>query len=248
MNATLAASSGFEGLDQGGMLKAPVLAVPTKQSSQQISAKADHAIRGVVSLIDDILTTVVDSHKGDEFDRCFPSYAQMVLAYSAIMRQTITPTVMQRVVWQSLLEEEGELREKGLPVFGEAVTEQAIFTVWSMRKIGDLIEQISVAPELQSPSSEDIEFCRKFTYHALRARFSLDCLHFAIRHQRSLSPDMVEHIHDGMRSAVDSYAWARQGLDLRSPRQESLEVKVDWDEEDQELLDASMSDAMQPEQ
>jgi hypothetical protein len=138
------------------------------------------------------------------------------------------------------------LREKGIPVFGEALTEQALLTVWSVRKIGDLIEQLSLAPELQSRSSEDIEFCRKFTFHALRARFSLDCLHFAIRHHRSLSPDMVEHIHDGMRSAVDSYAWARQGLDLRSPQQESLEVKVDWDEEDQELLDASMSDATQP--
>ncbi|MGB8535146.1 MAG: hypothetical protein WCD57_01920 [Acidobacteriaceae bacterium] len=238
MNATLAASSG---LDEGGMLKAPVLAVPTRQSSQQISSKVDHAIQGVVSLVDDILTTVVDSHKGDEFDRCFPAYAQLVLAYSAIMRQTISPAVMQRVVWQSLIEEE-ELREKGLPAFGEAVTEQAIFTVWSMRKIGDVIEQIVAAPQLQSGNADDMEFCRKASYHALRARFSLDCLHFAIRHHRALSPDIIERIDDGMRSAVDSYSWIRQGLDLRLPRQESFEVKLDWDEEDQELLDASMSD------
>lgn len=59
---------------------------------------------------------------------------------------------------------------------------------------------------------------------------------------------MVEHISDGMRSAVDSYAWAGQGLDLRRPAQESLDVKVDWDEEDQELLDAAMSDDTQLEQ
>jgi hypothetical protein len=248
MNATFAASSGIEGLDGGGTLKHPVLAVPTRQSAQQISAKADHAIRGVVSLMEDILATVVDSHKGDAFDEGFPAYSQMLLACSAIMRQTITPTVMQRVVWQSLLEEEGEFRQKGIPVFGEAVTEHAIFTVWSMRKIGDLIEQIFQAPELKSQSLEDKEFCKRYTYHAIRARFSLDCLHFAIRHNRSLSPDLVEHIRDGMRSAVDSYAWARQGLDLRRPAQESLDVKVDWDEEDQELLDAAMSDDTQLEQ
>jgi hypothetical protein len=39
--------------------------------------------------------------------------------------------------------------------FGEAVTEHAIFTVWSMRKIGNLIEQIFQAPELKSQSLED---------------------------------------------------------------------------------------------
>jgi hypothetical protein len=169
MNATFAASSGIEGLDGGGTLKHPVLAVPTRQSAQQISAKADHAIRGVVSLMEDILATVVDSHKGDAFDEGFPAYSQMLLACSAIMRQTITPTVMQRVVWQSLLEKEGEFRQKGIPVFGEAVTEHAIFTVWSMRKIGDLIEQIFQAPELKSQSLEDKEFCKRYTYHAIRA-------------------------------------------------------------------------------
>ena len=137
------------------------------------------------------------------------------------------------------------------PVFGEAVTEHAIFTVWSMRKIGNLIEQIFQAPELKSQSLEDKEFCKRYTYHAIRAFGRGSAWTACIL----LSGIIVRCRQTWLNTSATGCArqsirmlGAGQGLDLRRPAQESLDVKVDWDEEDQELLDAAMSDDTQLEQ
>jgi hypothetical protein len=46
---------------------------------------------------------------------------------------------------------------------------------------------------------------------------------------------------DGLRAAVNTYAWARRALDLRVPMPEPFAEKIIWDEEDQQLLaEASM--------
>jgi hypothetical protein len=55
-------------------------------------------------------------------------------------------------------------------------------------------------------------------------------------------PEVLEVITDLLRSAVNAYAWIRQGVDLRFPVDEPVLPNVEWDDEDQELLNGSMRD------
>ena len=58
----------------------------------------------------------------------------------------------------------------------------------------------------------------------------------------TIYPDAMDPIADGLRSAVDAYAWIRQGVDLRMPAQEPIIEPIEYDEEDEELLRCSMED------
>ena len=47
---------------------------------------------------------------------------------------------------------------------------------------------------------------------------------------------------DGLRNAVNAYAWARRAYDLRVPCPQTDNLIVQWDEEDQQLLDEASFD------
>jgi len=49
-------------------------------------------------------------------------------------------------------------------------------------------------------------------------------------------------ISDGLRCAVDAYAWLRQAVDLYAPVEEVQLVPIEFDDEDRELTAESMID------
>jgi hypothetical protein len=130
-----------------------------------------------------------------------------------------------------------------LAVFGSAVREQALFTVWTLRKVNDLTARIVAIPMDKARRAEDEEYCTNFNVNALRAQFSLDCLNMALEDRRAVYPEVLEELVDGLRAMVNAYTWARRGLDIRVP-----EVEPDFDNEsvgneDEALMDFSFSEA-----
>jgi hypothetical protein len=65
-----------------------------------------------------------------------------------------------------------------------------------------------------------------------------------MRHKRPLYPEVLEVILDGLRAAVNAYAWARRGLELRTPSAEPAVAPIEWDEEEQALLDEATHDML----
>lgn len=53
---------------------------------------------------------------------------------------------------------------------------------------------------------------------------------------RPVYPQVLEVVMDGLRAAVNAYAWARRGLDLRAPKSEPEMTPIEWDDEEQDLL------------
>jgi hypothetical protein len=89
---------------------------------------------------------------------------------------------------------------------------------------------------------QDENLAQAFNFYAAWTQFHLDCMLTAIRLQKTIQLDVLPEIIDGLRAAVNAYGYSRQGLDLRSPQEEPEIHGVEWDEEDQELLDSSMRD------
>jgi hypothetical protein len=81
-----------------------------------------------------------------------------------------------------------------------------------------------------------------FALHSMRTRFHLDCLFVAMRLRKRLYPEVLAQFIDGLRSAVDAYAWARQALDLRMASANQAAEPVEWDEEDASLLSEANAD------
>jgi hypothetical protein len=224
-----------------------VLSSRSKRSVRELSEPISDVFKGVSAVLDQLVMNVIEKRTAVEFEAAFSEnflkYAALTAALSRIATETVPSDVLERLTRESICELEADFREKSLALFGAAVRDQAMFTIWTLRKISDLVTQISNTKIDESKRKEDEEYSLNFNIMALGAAFSLDCLNMSLRLNRPIYPEVMPPLIDGLRSIVNAYTWARRGLDLRFPQQQVLmeQQHID-DEEDKMLLRASMTD------
>lgn len=243
MNEALAIPQGF-GLTSIGE-QFSFLRFPSKRSARQISVSTEELLKNIADIHNQIIFGVIEKRTATEFraarDEAFPKYLHLMRAVSDLARVLIPPQVLERLANESFSELESDFREHG-DLFGSAVRDQAIFTVWTFRKISSLVRQVPASGVSVCDRGKDIDLNSKFVPHALWTRFHLDCLTISMHSHKPIYPDVRDVIADGLRAAVNAYAWAKQGFELRNPVVEPLLAQYEWDDEDTELMDSSMSD------
>jgi len=217
-----------------------IVAFPGKQAAKQLSGTTVEAVRSVSAIIDQIIIGAIEKRTAVDFievrNEVYPTYARVMLALGALANAVVPSAVMDRLTGEAFCEMEADLKEHGLAAFGAEVRDQAIFTVWTLRRINDVCDKIHKAPPLSIASDDDATFSRNYVAMALWTRFHLDSLMKSMQSGRPIYPDVMSEMINGLRSAVNAYAWARRGLDLRVSAVEPSITPVKWDEEDQELL------------
>jgi hypothetical protein len=136
---------------------------------------------------------------------------------------------------------ESDIREHARAFFGAEMEEQAFFTVWTLRKIDELANVVSSGKVPDSDKQRDQEYAGHFLVTALWARFNIDCLSASMRSKKPIYPEVLNEISDGLRSAVNAYAWIKQAANIRSSSPD-IDSSFEMDEEDKELLRESMYD------
>lgn len=247
MNEALALTQDLGTINVGEMLAFPRSI--SKDSAQQMTLTAAKLMRSVSSVLDDLVLSVLDKRTLVEFkttrNEVFPKYFEAVRALSGLARIVIPPHVIERLSNEFFCGVESDLRECGLSAFGAEIRDQAIFTVWTLRKISDLCQKIAEAAlPVGDIKESDGELSKQFVFYAIWTRFHLDCLLKSMQFGQPVYPEVLEALQDGLRAAVNAYALARRGLDLRTPATEPSISPVDWDEEEQQLLDESTHDMM----
>jgi len=226
------------------------LAVPAKRSSEQVSHTTEQFVKTISVMLNRLMGDVIATRTHDEFVAAlranFPPYAQIMLAMGKIITASVEQSVIDRLTYESLSELEADFRDEG-QVFGETVREQATFTAWTLRKINDLVHECSAKDATPDQIEKDREFGHNYIQNVLQARFSLDCLRMSLTTGRAIFPEPLQGLSDGLRAAVDAYAWVRQARDLRHPTVEEDVVEIEWDQEQQELLESSMAEALREE-
>jgi hypothetical protein len=223
------------------------LASRSKRSTRDLSASTNEIFKGYGDLVDELLRSVIQVRTKAEYDEVYPEalrkYAVMTLSLSRLAHVAVPAPVIEKLTRESICELEADFREKALLAFGATVRDQAIFTVWTLRKINDLVAQIG-SSSLDDPEKQkkDAEYCTNFFWNALRAHFSLDCLSMALRLEQPIYPEVTVELVDELRAMVNAYAWARQGAALRDTVTEQECPPLVPDAEDAYLLDASMQD------
>ena len=221
------------------------LASRSRQPGRQLAAPAVEVFKGIRETIDQLMLAILETRNKAEYQQVFtkvyPKFAGITLTLAGFAGAVVQQDVINRMARESLCEMEADLRDKGLPAFGADVKQQAMFTIWTLRKISDLAIQAAGA----KPSNQqvDAEYLTHFTNSILWAKFSLDCLLMALRSNHPVYPEVREELIEGMRSMVNAYAWARKGLELRVPETEQPIVVHPLDDEDHDLLEASMQNA-----
>jgi hypothetical protein len=222
------------------------LASRSKKSARQVSAPAHEVFKGIVDATEQMLLTVIETRTETEFRQVFesasPKYAMVALALSGFAQAMVPADVINRLTRESICELEADVREKAQAAFGASIRDQILFTVWTLRKINDVLTQVSSVKLDPSKQKQDQEYSSKFTLYAFRAQFSLDCLQMALRLNRPIYPEVMDGLKDGLRSMVNAYAWARQGLALRIPSDDAKMEHLESDDEDDELMQSSMLD------
>jgi hypothetical protein len=244
MNEALALPQGLGAI--GVREPIPFVGFPSKRSAKQLSGSAEELVGNIAAVIDQLMVSAIEKRTAVEFvavwNEVFPNYTRIMCALGALSKALIPPLVLEQVTADSLCEMEAEFRDHALVAFGSAIRDQALFTVWTLRKINDLAQRLSSAELTQDDKCKDKEFASSFIYHGLRMRFHLDCLLTSMKHKRPIYPEILASISDGLRSGVDAYAWIRQCVDLRIKTEEPVLPFAELDEEDREFIDASARD------
>jgi hypothetical protein len=219
---------------------------PSKRAAKQISGSAEDALKGIATLLEQMVAGAIEKKTAADFtaayEEALPNYARLMFALGSLIRAVVPANVIDRVTAEALCEMEADFRDHALAAFGSSVRDQSIFTVWTLRKISDIGQKLTGGDIPEEIKERDKHFATMFSYHALRARFHLDCLILSMRTNRPIFPEVLEAVSGGLRSAVDAYAWIRQAADLRTKPEDPVLEFNDLDEEDQAFVEASAYD------
>jgi len=222
--------------------------LPSKRSSHELSADAEDLFKRIVSILNNFLLRAIDQQTSEEFvaarDEIFVNVAKTHRALGSLASVMVPRQTLNRLAWESFAEMEAELTEQGLKRFGATARDQAIFTVWTLRKMHRLLLRIVDGKKLEGElADKDREIAKEFNFFAFWSLFHLECLIASMRFNKPVRPEVLETICGGLRAAVNAYGFLRQGLELRMPAREDEPLKpYEWDEEDEELLASSMAD------
>lgn len=202
-------------------------------------------IRKLVSLLDNQLLGVLETRSLLEFVESrrgtFPKYIRARRALSDTMSNLASESDLEKIsklCSQALTE---DLQKQRLR-FGDKLTDQAVFTLWTLDKVSALAQKVNQAGE---PRDKDADLKLRSEYQScvLWTQFHLDVLSAAMKFKKTIRVDVQDAICEGLRTAVNVYAILREALLLRASQTDlSPPPVLPWDEEDEQLLAASMKD------
>lgn len=229
-----------------------LVGLPSKAQAdraQEAGGTANQVVLTVISVVDDLVSTALEKRTAQDFANVrlevFPHYFAAMRALGDLAAIVLPSQTIERLSAEWFCELEADLRDLGPSTFGSDLTERGIFTVWNLRKIRDLAQEIRTGAFPKGNEVKDSELGLDFAAKALWTRFHVDCLTKAMRQKLPIYPEVVEPIREGLRAAVNTYACIRQWTDLRNPRPEPELGAVEWTDDDERLLADSMRDLEQ---
>lgn len=221
------------------------LRLPATPSAPKKLVSSQPVVAQITDISDDLVVKALRSGDAGDFravrKKLLPLYAKTVLSIAELSQVVVRGNERARLASESFDLIEAAFRIHGESL-GEAVREQALFTVYTFRQIDSLISEKLLIDAPDDKRSEDSELARQFASAVIWTRFHLHCLTLALNSSVRLSEPLREVVADGLRAAVNAYAYAKQGARLRESSQDSAPSLLAWDDEDQQLLDESTRD------
>lgn len=245
--SSMLALPGFKSRQATTVVSSPV---NTEYSTDNVlPVNAEELIDNVLGMLNTFVVKAIEARTPTEFiatrDRVFPQYFDAVLGLSYLIQIVVPKDVLEVMSNESFSKIEASFRDRGLAAFGLDVRDQAVFTTWTLKKISDLCNRIDTMPLSSELEENNRDLFNEFLVHTMCTRFSLDCLSKSMLLQKPIYPDVLPIVIDGLRNAVNTYAYSRRALALREAVPEPPLICAEWDDEDQQLLDEASYDLLE---
>ena len=221
---------------------------PSSVSSSTLVSD-ENLISKLIGVLDKQLLEVLSARTAQELDnvcrKVWPKYIRALRALQDTVSNVIPAHEIDRVSKEAIPRLDADFEKQREARFGDKLTEQAVFTLWTLGKIRSLSKEIQEAGDAPPEKKQaDVKLAADFCVNSLWAQFHLDILVAAMKFDRPIPEEIREAVCDGLRAAVNAFVAMKDALRLRSPRTEELPfvVNLPWDEEDEMLLASSMKD------
>lgn len=175
--------------------------------------------------------------------RSWPKYIRSLRALTDTFVNLVPAEVIAKILPQATQELDSDIQRRGPSLFGEKLTAQAVFTLWTIGEIRALRDEITNVEVDPQSKQKDAQLAGAFQMNSLWAQFHLDSLLTAIKYDRPVAEDIRGDVCEGLRAAVNAYALMKSAARLReSTVEEVAPTNLPWDEEDERLLASSMRD------
>lgn len=223
------------------------LAFPARKAASQVDGTTEDLFQNVRTILNQVLTDALTARTAEQFcatrEKSIFKYMQVLMGLSKFINATVPETVIDRLTKESLAEMESDFRNEGVAAFGEYVTGQAMFTVFSLRKITDTVNHVCAVKSIDpSLVKDDRELYRRFLVNVMDGRFHLDCLIHSLQTSTPIFPEVLDSISEGLRAVVNAYAYVKRASDMRSGQADEAMIDIEFDEEEQILLESSTHD------
>lgn len=206
----------------------------------------EELIRKLSSVLDNQLLAVLETRSALEFAeirvKIWPKYIRARRALSDTMSNLASESNMEAIskVYFATLVTDLQ-KQRGIR-FGDALTDQAVFSLWTLSKINALARKVNRAGEPRDKDA-DLKLNAEYQVCALWGLFHLDAIVAAMKFKKTVLEDVQAVICEGLRTFVNVYAILKDALLLRVSQAElSTTAVLPWDEEDEQLLASSMKD------
>jgi hypothetical protein len=222
---------------------------PSTTSEKKLVQSDERLVRELVNVLDRQLIAAVEARSVREFcsvrDNVFLRYVRSLRALRDTVSNLVSDDVLE-FISDSVMPGLTDDLEKQRDRFGEKLTDQAIFTLWTVQKIRALGHEIADVGSV-SDDKKVKDNALMYEYHAASvwAQFHLDVLFAAMKFDRAICDEIRETICDGLRASVNAYAIMKDALALRyaAAVEDNVSPNVlPWDAEDEQLLASSMKD------
>jgi hypothetical protein len=222
---------------------------PTTTSEKNLVRSDERLIRELVVVLDRQLIAAINSQSVAEFksvrENVMPRYVRALRALQDTVINLISIETLESLSNSIIGELAEDLEKQRESRFGDKLTEQAVFTLWIIRKIGTLGREIARAGNVPPDKRKaDIDLLYEYHEDSLWAQFHLDVLFAAMKFDRPICEPIRETICEGLRASVNAHVIMKDALSLRSNRADEVlpAISLPWDQEDQQLLASSMRD------
>ena len=218
-------------------------------SDEVLGSKEERLIDSLVSALDTYCLAVITAPTLAEFRRerkkAWPKYVRSLRALNDTFLNLVPENVIAQLSQQALMDLESDIQHQGPSTFGQKLTEQSAFTLWTINEIRALRTNALGNDVPQSLRQRDSELASEYYGDSLWAQFHLDSLIAAIKFNRPVSEEIRAEVCEGLRAAVNAFAIIKDAETLRvkpSSIESAAPVTLPWDDEDERLLNSSMRD------
>jgi len=222
---------------------------PSATSEEKLVRSDERLIRELISVLDRQLIAAVDSRSVSEFEavrkNVMPRYVRSLRALYDTLINLVSEETLVSISKAIISELSDDLEKQRDSRFGDKLTDQAVFTLWTMQRISALAREIKAAGDVTADKRQ-ADHTLLYEYHgtSLWAQFHLDVLFAAMKFDRPICEQLRDTICDGLRASVNAFVIMKDALALRSPGNEETgpAIVLPWDKEDEHLLALSMND------